>query len=51
MKIATYLVLLALLFVAGGFYLGSPMFGGGAIGIILMASLIFYFAGGFRAKT
>ena len=35
MKILTFLLLLALLFVAGGFFLGRPMFGGGAIGIIL----------------
>jgi hypothetical protein len=51
MKISTFLLIVALLFVAGGFYLGSPMFGGGAIGIILMSGLIFYFAGGFRTKT
>jgi hypothetical protein len=51
MKISTFLLFLALLFVAGGFYLGGSMFGGGAIGIILMACLIFYFAGGFRTKT
>jgi hypothetical protein len=50
MKILTFLLLLALLFVAGGFFLGRPMFGGGAIGIILMAGLIFYFAGGFCRK-
>jgi len=51
MKTSTFLLFLALLFVAGGFYLGSPMFGSAAIGIILMACLIFYFAGGFRTKT
>jgi hypothetical protein len=51
MKISTFLLFLALLLVAGGFYLGSAMFGSAAIGIILMASLIFYFAGGFRRKT
>jgi hypothetical protein len=51
MKISTFLLFLALLFVAGGFYLGRPMFGSAAIGIILMAGLIFYFAGGFRTKT
>jgi hypothetical protein len=51
MKTSTFFLVLALLFVAGGFYLGRPMFSGGAIGIILMAGLIFYFAGGFRTKT
>jgi len=51
MKISIFLLFIALLFIAGGFYLGSPMFGGGVIGIILMAGLLFYFAGGFRTKT
>jgi hypothetical protein len=51
MKISTFLLFLALVFVAGVFCLGSPMFSGGVIGIILMASLIFYFAGGIRTKT
>jgi polyferredoxin len=51
MKIVTFLLILALLFVAWGFYLGRLMFGGGAISIILMACFIFYFAGGFCPKT
>ena len=51
MKISTFFLFLAFLFVVGGYFLGSPMFGSAAIGIILMACLIFYFAGGFRAKT
>jgi hypothetical protein len=51
MKIPTFWLTVTLLFVAGVFYLGSPMLSGGAICIILMAGLIFYFAGGFRTKT
>jgi hypothetical protein len=51
MNAAIFLILLALIFVGGGFYLGRPMFGGGAIGTILMASLVLYFAGGFRTKS
>jgi len=50
-KISTFLLFLAILFVAGGFYIGSRMFSVAAIGIILMACIIFYFAGGFRTKT
>jgi hypothetical protein len=50
MKILFFFLLLALLVGGGGFYLGSPMFGGAAIGIILMVSLIFCFAGGFRTR-
>ena len=34
----------------GGLYLGRPMFSGAAVGLILTASLIFYFAGGFRTR-
>jgi hypothetical protein len=51
MNVPTFLVLLAFIFLGGGWYLGGPMFGAGAIGIILMACLIFYFAGGLRTKS
>jgi hypothetical protein len=37
MRILIFLLLLGFLVGGGGFYLGSPIFGGGAIAIILMA--------------
>jgi hypothetical protein len=51
MRRSIFFLLLAILFVGGGFYLGGAMFSGAAIGIILMAGLLFYFAGGFRTKS
>jgi hypothetical protein len=50
MKTSTFLLFLAFLCVAGGFYLSSAMFGSAAIGIILTACVIFYFAGGSARK-
>jgi hypothetical protein len=51
MRISIFLLFLAILFVGGGFYLGGAIFSGAALGIILMACLLFYFAGGFRTRS
>ena len=39
---------LLLLFGGGGLYLGGPIFGGGALGLILVVALIVYLAGSSR---
>jgi hypothetical protein len=51
MRISIFLLFLAILFVGGGFYLGGAILSGAALGIILMACLLFYFAGGFRTRS
>src|ERR1041385_6197701 len=48
MNILLILVVLLLLFGGGGFYLGGPVFGGSALGLILVICLVVYFMGGFR---
>jgi hypothetical protein len=42
------LVVLLLLFGGGGLYLGGPIFGGEALGLILVVALIVYLAGSSR---
>lgn len=45
------LVVLLLLFGGGGFYFGGPIFGGSALGFILLCALIVYLFGGFRSRA
>jgi hypothetical protein len=48
MNILLILVVLLLLFGGGGFYLGGPVIGGSALGMVLLICLVVFLAGGFR---
>jgi hypothetical protein len=48
MNIILILIVLLLLFGGGGLYLGGPLFGGGALGLILVIALLVYLTGGLR---
>ena len=51
MNMILLIVVLLILFGGGGFYLGGPVFGGSALGLILVICLVVYFRGGFRTKN
>lgn len=48
MNIIIIILVLLVLFGGGGFYFGGPIFGGGALGLILLVALIMYLTGNFR---
>jgi hypothetical protein len=43
-------LLLVLLLGGGGFYVGGPVYGGSALGLVLLICLIVYLMGGFRGR-
>jgi hypothetical protein len=44
------IIILVLLFGGGGLYIGGPAYGGSALGVILLVSLIVFLTGGFRGS-
>ena len=48
MNIIIMLIILLLLFGVGGFLFGGPILGGGALGLILLVSLMIYCTDGFQ---
>ena len=49
MNTVLIVLLLLLLLGGGGFYLG-PVYGGSAVGLVLLICLVIYLAGGFRGR-
>jgi hypothetical protein len=48
---ALLLVLILLLLLGGGgFYMGGPVYGGSALGLVLLVCLVIYLMGGFRGR-
>ena len=45
------IIVLLLLFGGGGLYIGGPVFGGSALGLILLICLVVFLTGGFRTRT
>jgi hypothetical protein len=50
MNMLLLVLVLLLLLGGGGFYLGGPVFGGSAVGLILLICLIIFLMGGFRTR-
>ena len=51
MTILVLMLVMALLFGVGGFYVGGPVIGASVLGLILGLCFFVYLVGGFRTKS
>jgi hypothetical protein len=51
MNLLLIFLVLLLLLGGGGFYLGGPVYGGSAIGLLLLICLVVFLLGGFRTRS